>query len=428
MALIYIDDLREGMILADDLLTPRGRFVLAAGATLQAEHLRHLKSWGVIEADIDEASLGAEYQQQQERLNVFLERAEGHLWRRFALNDPHNEPMATLYRHVLHRFAESLQQGWDPVAFADAALPAADDAAPPPLSVPQLLKGDIDIVSQPTVYAHIVELLEHPHTSTPQIARVISKDASLTVRLLRLVNSPLYGFSGKIDSVSRAVSLIGTNELTTLALGITVVSQFASIPSTLLNMDSFWRHSIRCGLFARFLAEYLDGESAEKYFTGGLLHDMGRLVMLERMPRQYSGAIARARAEHLPMYRAEQDKLQTDHTIVGKMLAQKWRLPPALVRMIGGHHSPRLAHYSREACLLHIADVLAHACGHEALLVNEIPPLQLEAWQETGLGEEVIAPTIRKVDAEFKAIVRVFFGGADTEDAARESAAKNSLS
>ena len=416
MPLVYIEDLTAGMVLAEDLYTPTGRFVLAAGAVLQENHLNLFKTWGIIEVAIAASSLGVEYDQQQELNAEFIERAESFLWRRFVLNDLEQEPLATLYRHSLHRIAVNLQKGWDPVGFAMSDLPEVPEQISPPLTVAQLLKGDVEIFSLPTVYAHIVELLNHPGTSSHQLARVISKDASLTVRLLRLVNSPFYGFGGKIDSVSRAVSLLGTDELTTLALGISVVKQFRNVPSDLLNMDSFWRHSIRCGLFAKAFAEYLGEKSTERFFTGGLLHDIGRLVMLDRMPAQYAGAITRGREEHLPMYRAEQDCLKTDHSIIGKLLAEKWRLPPALVRMIGGHHSPRLANYSLESCLAHIADIFAHACGHEVLLVNEIPELQVKAWDETGLSVDIIATAIQAVDAEFKEIVSVFFGGPEKDE------------
>jgi HD-like signal output (HDOD) protein len=414
LALIYIDDLTAGMVLAEDLLTPTGRFVLAAGAALQEDHLKILKSWGIVEADIDELSLGEEYSQNKELSSEFVERAKGYLGHRFILNNLDLEPMATLYRHVANRFALKLQQGWDPVTFSAAAMPATQASGPPPLSVPHLLKGDVDIVSLPTVYTHIVELLNDPDSSSHQIAKVISKDASLTVRLLRFVNSPFYGFSGKIDSVSRAVSLLGTNELSILTLGVTVVEQFQNIPSGLLNMDSFWRHSIRCGLFSKVLAGHLGEKAAEKYFIGGLLHDVGRLVMLDRMPVQYFSAVARARQGQLPMYRAEQDCLKTDHSIIGKLLAEKWRLSPALIRMIGNHHSPRLAHYSTEACIVHVADILAHACGPEILLVDEVPELQIKAWEEIGLAADFIAPAIQQVEAEFKEVVRVFFGKPDS--------------
>ena len=408
MPLVYVDELAAGMVLADDLLTPSGRFVLAAGAELQAQHLQLLKSWGVIEADIEAASLGESCADQQAVTAAHEDQARLWLQPRFALNNPEQEPVATLYRHLVHFFALRFAQGWEPNALA--GVPRGGGTIPPPLSMPQLLKGGEDIFSLPTLYAHLVELLRKPTTSTAQIAAVVGKDANLTVRLLRLVNSPFYSFSGRVDSVSRAVSLIGMDELTSLTLGVTVVQQFRNLPIALLDMDRFWRHSIRCGLFAKALAEQLGERETEKYFTGGLLHDVGRLVLLERMPAQYAQAIARARAESLPLYRAEQDCLKTDHSIIGKLLAEKWRLSATLIRMIGSHHSPRLANYQPEACLLHSADILAHACSDDLLLVKEVPQLQQTAWDKIGLGREVIAPVMQQVDAEFREIVKVFFG------------------
>jgi HD-like signal output (HDOD) protein len=116
------------------------------------------------------------------------------------------------------------------------------------------------------------------------------------------------------------------------------------------------------------------------------------------------------------MYRAEQDCLLIDHSIIGKLLAEKWHLSPALTLMIGNHHSPRLASCSKESCIVHIADFFAHACGYEVMLVNEIPELQIKAWEEIGLSEKFIASTIQQVDVEFKEIVQAFFGKPDEVD------------
>lgn len=409
MALVFIDDLKEGMTLAEDLKTPSGRFVLAAGAEIKADQLSLLKSWGVIEADIEESSLGEDYLQQQAAIADCTDQAEGYLRGRFSLNDLNEEPAAALFRHIVHRCALMIQRGWEPPVVPECPAISAQALERSPLKVHQLVNSDTDLVSLPTVYCHIVELINKPTTSSHQLAERISKDASLTVRILRLVNSPFYGFRSKIDSVSRAVSLLGLNELSTVALGITVVRKFRQIPSTILDMESFWRHSIRCGLFAKTLAGFLGEKDVEKYFTGGLLHDVGRLVMLDRMPEQYAKAILNAREKGLPMYRAEQDSLKTDHSIIGKMLAEKWRLSPSLIRMIGSHHSPRLAHYSREACIVHFADAFAHACSDEVLLVDEIPELQTQAWTELGLSVEYVAAAIKQVDGEFKEIVNIFF-------------------
>ena len=409
MALVFIDDLTEGMMLAEDLLTPSGRFVLAAGATIKADQLKILKSWGVVEANIEVSSLGNEFIQQQEASAEFHDQADNLLSVRFVQNDLEQEPMATLYRHVSHLWTLKLQEGWVPDSITEAAPISEPQKIHAPLSAAKLLNGDVDLGCLPTVYSHIVDALNHPNISSYQLGEVISKDASLTVRLLRLVNSPFYGFSGKVETVARAVSLLGLNELSTLALGISVIQKFENIPSDQFDMESFWRHSIRCGLFARTLAGYMGEKDTEKYFTGGLLHDIGRLVMLDRMPQQYCLAISRARQEHLPMYRAEQDVLKTDHCILGKMLAEKWRLAPSLIRMIGCHHSPRLAHYSTEACLIHIADIFAHGCSDEVLLVNAVPELQIQAWNEIGLATDYISAAIKQVDNDFKEIIKIFF-------------------
>ncbi|SHI90033.1 HD-like signal output (HDOD) domain, no enzymatic activity [Malonomonas rubra DSM 5091] len=408
MALVYIDDLTPGMILGEDLFTSKNRLVLAEGVALQDEHLRMFKTWGVIEVEIDDDSLGEEYRRKQEAIAQFMEQAETYLFRRFILNDVEKEPVATIYRHVAHRFAQSLAHGWEPDSVT-SEIDVDFEEKLQPLSVPKLLAGDVELNSLPGVYNHIVEVLNHPDSSSHMLAKVISKDASLSVRLLTLVNSPVFGFSGKIDSVTRAVSLLGTNELTSLALGVSVVNKFKDIPSDMLDMDAFWRHSIRCGLFARILAKHLGLQGEEAFFTGGLLHDIGRLTLLGRASHHYKRAVAKARKEHLPMYRAELEVMQTDHGAVGKLLAMRWRLPLPLTRMIGGHHAPRNNDYAIEASLMHVADVLAHSCGHEVNLVNEIPPLQMEAWEATGLKEDMIAPTIRQVDAEFKEVVQIFF-------------------
>ena len=408
MALVYIDDLTVGMILGEDLFTSKNRLVLAEGVELTAEHLDMLKSWGIIEIEIAEESLGEEYLRQQEAVAQFTEQAESYLFRRFILNEVDKEPMETIYRHTVHRSAQSLLHGWEPTVFL-GELDVDLEERVPPLSVPKLLTGDVELVSLPGVYHRIVEVMEHPDSSAHMLAEVISKDAGLSLRLLTLVNSPMYGFSGKIDSVTRAVSLLGTNELTTLAIGVSVVSKFKDIPSELVDMDAFWRHSIRCGLYARILAQHLKLPGEEGYFTGGLLHDLGRLILLSRASQQYKRAVAKGRSKHTPMFLAEQETLQTDHSIVGKLLAMRWRLPPHLTRMIGGHHSPSANDYAIESSLMHVADVLAHACGHEVNLVNEIPPLQLKAWEATGLKQDVVATAIRQVDVEFKSVVQIFF-------------------
>ncbi len=406
MALIYVDDLHEGMVLASDLQTPKGRFILASGAALRPEHLKILKSWGVYEANIADDSLGEEYHKQQEELAAFDDQAEAYLLRRLILNDLEQEPLNTTYRNALRRCSKRLQQGWVPVVIAsDLSVPEMEPAYLNPV---QVVNGEIELFALPDVYNRIVETLNSPTATSHKVAEVISKDASLTLRLLELVNSPVYGFAGKIESVSRAVSLLGTNELTTLALGVSTVQNFRSIPNEVLDMESFWKHSIRCGLFAQFLASHIDGVSEEKCFVGGLLHDIGRLLLLQQNSELYGAVMEMGRKKQTSMSQVEKEYLRTDHALVGKLLAGKWKLPISLTRMIGGHHAPSASQFQLEACIVHVSDVLAHTCGDEAIMVNEIPKLQVQAWEELKLPVDVISSTIRQVDAEYLRIASIF--------------------
>ena len=114
-----------------------------------------------------------------------------------------------------------------------------------------LLKGYVEISSLPSVYTRLNEAVNSPRASMSDIARIISEDAGLTVRLLRIVNSAFYGFPAKVESISRAATILGTHELRALALATSVTTMFKGIPADLVNMDSFWRHSIACGVTAR---------------------------------------------------------------------------------------------------------------------------------------------------------------------------------
>lgn len=414
MTRVFVDDLTAGMVLASDLVTPKGRFILAEGATLQTSHLKILKSWGITEAEIVDDDRSEQSESGPVIQNDSYEVAEDFLNQRFVDLDMEHELIAELYRQVHQRLARRLSEGFvlPVLPEIEAADSGETDSRVSPL---QIIRGEAQLASLPDVYTRIVEVLNSPRTSSALIANIVSKDTSLSVRLLRLVNSAFYGFPSKIDSISRGVTLLGTNELTTLALGISVVRLFGDIPSNLIDMETFWKHSIRCGLFAQLLASHKIGLSEEKLFVGGLLHDIGRLIMLRKIPELYTNAILLSRDENTPMYRAEQKLLHCDHAEIGRMLAEEWNLPIPLKQMISGHHSPAIDRFPLEACIIHLADLLAHACGDELLMTTQVPPLNVKAWETIGLSPSILGPMIFQADRLFRDIIHVFLGAAADE-------------
>ncbi len=409
MPLVYVEDLSPGMILNSDLRSPSGRFILAAHSMVRESALSALHAWGVVEADIAETSLNPAYLKKQRALEPFKDQAAQALAGRLSLNNPALEPLATLCRHLVQRNARQLQKGIPGEVLPAIHLAVPETEVPPPLKLPLLLSGVAELFSIPLVFSQIVALLDDDSLSVAKLASVFDKDPGLTVRLLRMVNSPHYGLTKRVDSVPRAISLLGIDELKKLSLGRCLIKEFAELPDGVLPAEQFWRHSIRCGLFARAIAELIEVDKPQQYFTGGLLHDIGRLTMVERMPQQYTVAIVRARQQGQAMFRAEQDVLKLDYALVGQLLGERWGLEPTLVRMIGGHHSPRLANYSLPACILHIADIFSHLSGHELLLVETVPELQERAWQKLELDAAQLAPLLARVDQEFDAVIELFF-------------------
>ena len=278
----------------------------------------------------------------------------------------------------------------------------------------ELVQGAGDLVTLPDVFIRINQLAENPDSTTADIAQAVSRDPAFTVRLLRVANSSLYGFSSTIDTVSKAVSLIGTSQIRNLALSTAVASSFSGLSNKLVSLDNFWRHSLYCGLAARKLAALAGRCDAEAVFTAGLLHDIGELVIFNRLPEQAKEALLLVldSGDEMPLYQAEQQTLGFDHAQVGGELARQWKLPPLLQECIACHHDIDAAQrYPRETALVHIANILALMAELQTLDLTDVAPIDPDAWAITGLLEaEVIDSVVGETQAEIAEAEMLFFG------------------
>lgn len=281
-------------------------------------------------------------------------------------------------------------------------------------NIAELVKGVGDLVTLPDVFIHINQLVEDPDSTSDDIARVVSQDPSFTVRLLRVANSPFYGFSSTIETVSRAITLIGTSQIRNLALSTSVSHTFAGLPNALVSMDNFWRHSLYCALAARNLAQRVRKSDPEALFTAGLLHDIGELVIFNRLPEQAKAALSLVldSGDELPVYLAERQTMGFDHAQVGGELARQWNLPLLLQDCIAFHHDIQQArHCLRETAIVHIANNLALMAEVDTLDPDDVPPFDPRAWAVTGLdAAEVVESTIREVQEEIVEAEKLFLG------------------
>ncbi len=253
-----------------------------------------------------------------------------------------------------------------------------------------LVSGVVRLVSLPEVCIRVNEMLEDPHVTAGEIGRVISQDTGLTARLLKIVNSAFYGFPSKIETVSRAVTVIGLRELRGLVLAASAVEAFSKIPNDVLNMVRFWRHSVYCGVVAQLLAEKCHVLHSERLFVAGLLHDIGKLILCHRMPEEMRMVAEQVKQSERPDYEIEKDIFGFDHSDVGGELLKVWQMPKTLGEVVRYHHSPSEADEAiMDVCLVHIANGLTLLAEQGLDMEPTTDNIEPYAWQTTKLDPSI---------------------------------------
>ena len=228
-----------------------------------------------------------------------------------------------------------------------------------PLSLAKQVKS---IFSLPEIALSVNELLNSSEPSYAELEELILHDPALTAMLLKIVNSAYFGFPIKIDTVSRAISIIGLRELRNLVIAISVTTRFKGIPAELVDMDVFWYHSITRGVLARILAKRLKHSDRERFFIAGLLSRIGKLIFFSQYPGE-STEILNLKDQGDDAMTAEEEKIfGFNYAELGAELLKQWRLPPSIWEIIIYQLDPLNSKGSQEdACILNIAATIANA-------------------------------------------------------------------
>jgi putative nucleotidyltransferase with HDIG domain len=268
------------------------------------------------------------------------------------------------------------------------------------------------VASLPGIYLRLCDIINDPRSSAVDVGRVMADDPGLTARLLRLVNSALYGFPSRIETVSQAISIVGTAQLSDLALATSVIRAFADMPEDLVTMESFWRHSVACGTTARVIAIRRREPNVERFFVAGLLHDIGRPIIFMRAAAEERRALALAREKTLALFEAEHQVMGFDHTHVGAALLEAWKLPASLREAVALHHHPeRAQRFPVEAGIVHVADVLANGLRLGSSGERLVPPFVPSAWDLLGLPTAAVPGILEEAERQYHAAVQVVLGG-----------------
>ncbi|HHJ13053.1 MAG TPA: HDOD domain-containing protein [Gammaproteobacteria bacterium] len=279
-----------------------------------------------------------------------------------------------------------------------------------------LIADTLQLASLPYVVSRAMEMIHAPDTSASDVGEILAQDPALVARLLRIVNSPFYGFPSHIDTISRAITIIGTRDLTDLILGASAVQAFSELPGdeTGFDLEQFWDHSLFAAVVARLLAQRQHFANTERSFVMGLLHDIGELILLHRLPEAMQTVRQRVTHEALPLHVAEREILGFDHGEVGAELMQAWGLPEAFVTVTRHHHQPSAATGERvETATVHIADAIAGLLHTTATGTAAPALLEPGAWDTAGLSPDLIEELEQEARRDFMCARSVILPHAD---------------
>ena len=299
------------------------------------------------------------------------------LRKRFANTDLNNPGTAALFNYALERL---------PSDGSTTRKPGQSDIPENiiPLDPINIVQMEVHMPPLPAVLGELQEVTSKRFVSASDVGAVVSKDPSLTAWLLKLVNSPFFGFSNKVDTVTRAITLLGIEQFKTMAMGSMIHSLTNQIPPKTINLDIFWRHSVGTALAAQNLWKLLKRDEPERLFVAGLLHDCGLLALAYAAPKTFIALSQAVSNSTKPRYQAEQELMGFNHARLGGMLMHRWNMPLKLIMAILHHHQVEDPVRQPEAAVVHLADVVARATADD----NEdcvIPTIDPVVWNSLGL-------------------------------------------
>jgi HD-like signal output (HDOD) protein len=295
-----------------------------------------------------------------------------------------------------------------------AALATLERSTPSPigLTVEQIVDSVDDLLSLPDAAIRLNALLSDPDATSGEIADVVSLDPALSARVLRAVNSAYFGLRVRVDTISKAISMIGTSELHSLVLATSAAQAFKNISSKLIDMESFWQHSVRAALAARSFAETSLRRHRERVFLSALMHDVGQLVLYHQLPAESTKILEAVRRGELRA-NVEQALLGFTHAEVGATLLERWNLPKSLVEPVRYHHAIADAgEYAKEAALTYLGSEVSHLMEREpnadAAQTLDVDP---QVWAQAGSSPDEIEEVIVDVGMHWLQVIEIVAPG-----------------
>lgn len=261
-----------------------------------------------------------------------------------------------------------------------------------------------DLPTLPKVLDEVSRLVRDPDSSTEQIAKLISMDQVLSAKVLKMVNSPIYGFPGRISSIHHALVLLGFNVLRGVIVSTSVMDMMNQA------MVGLWEHSVGCALASSTIARHIGLKDVEDVSVAGLLHDLGKVVTAVQLPDMKSGIESLVKAKDLTYLDAEKEFMGFGHDRVNAWIADHWKLPPSIKEGMSYHHKPQLARlYPEVACCVHLGDFLVRVFEYGSGGDDNVLFLEPEALKKLKLKPADLETILDQLSEQFLDIADLSF-------------------
>ncbi len=386
MQILDIASVPPGSRLARAVFTSEGKLLFAAGDILSESSLNQLRNWGIAHLTIADAPANETGQPEHVLADPSTpedvrEMAREKVVERFSMLDLSNPYIDAVFQVALERQGRIMLSKPGKPAPAGKPSPAFQTQRPKPVRMEPLVAAGQRLGTLPMVFHRLVEIINSPYASATDAADVIATDPALSAKLLRLVNSPFYGLPTRIDTISRAVVLVGTGQLVMLAMGATLVTAFKGMPVSIVDMQSFWSHSIGCGVAARLLAQARGQQQPESFFVAGLLHDISRLLIYTQLPVHGLHLLTEAKRRQVSVRSLEEETLGFTHDRLSAELLRSWLCPKELVERVEYHHDLPPVEVTPDAATLPVANLLSQALGYGSSGEVFVLPVADKLWE-----------------------------------------------
>lgn len=277
------------------------------------------------------------------------------------------------------------------------------------IALDDLVRNLQDLPSLPTVVMELLTAIDQDDVDISVLAKKVSHDQALTAKTLRLANSSLYGLQVKVTTIQQAITFLGFHTTRNLITAAAITGCFAHGQCPGFDDRAFWRHSIATAACCKVIARRMR-YNQDYAFTAGLLHDIGRLVLIRGYVEQYQLVLAYQKENDSYLIDAEQAVMGVDHVVAGVVLAEHWQFSDTIKSAIAYHHSPEGPGAGLLATIVHVANAIVHALDVAQQEDDLVPPVSAAAWSSLGLNQEAFLHVFRETELQFEEITQILLG------------------